>query len=359
VWNSWTSVVAGPPYVGNAFSEVVGPSGPLHASSIALSGSNGLAVSLGCAVVSGEVWCFPIGGSLSDSTDLGAGLGPTDTSTSPQRVISATGAGAPLTGIAQVVATPNTGAGGSTFCAVSTGGGGAWCWGHNQMGQLGNGGTGSSNVATPVLASASAAMWGVEEIRLSDDAACARKVDGSVWCWGQNATGELGVSPDSTTQSFYPVQVLFPGWWSDAQHTAIRLVSGPWDTFCAIMQDSSVVCWGHNQASQCGVPQSDAGSIAGPTMVLGAAGSGPLTGITDLAEDGWTTMCAKNGVLQVVCWGNPTGPYPVPYKNLGGAAAVGIVGPLAGGPAGLSYVDPSGLIIGDDSVFSPQPPCNP
>ncbi|HEY1537201.1 MAG TPA: hypothetical protein VGF76_24440, partial [Polyangiaceae bacterium] len=60
-------------------------------------------LSVGCALASGTVWCFPLVGTLSDSTYLGAGLGSSDSTTLPVQVVTAV-AGAALTAVQQIVA---------------------------------------------------------------------------------------------------------------------------------------------------------------------------------------------------------------------------------------------------------------
>jgi|HubBroStandDraft_1064217.scaffolds.fasta_scaffold02736_5 Regulator of Chromosome Condensation (RCC1) repeat protein len=333
-----------------AYAEMSGSSGPLVATAIAASeGYESSVVPIGCAIVSGGVWCFPVGGTLTDSTDLGAALGATDTTSSPVQVLTLPQGGAmPLTNVTQIAG--GVPLGGSNFCAV-TSDGSAWCWGWGQDGQLGNGGTGDSNVASQVMASAISPFTNVAEVRIGYDASCARRTDGSVWCWGLNPYDELGVPP-TTTQSYYPVQVPFSG--STAQRTATRIWGGRSETFCAIMQDTSVVCWGYNSNGQAGAPSEN----VGPTSVLLSAGGAPLTTAVDLAGDGYNSMCAKTASLSILCWGADSGgPYPAPYKNSAGTAAVGIVAPLSESQSGLGYIDPSGLLNAAGSSAGPVPPC--
>jgi alpha-tubulin suppressor-like RCC1 family protein len=86
-------------------------------------------------------------------------------------------------------------------CAAATDGT-AWCWGSNQVGQLGNGSTTGS--ALPVQVSGLAS---VDKIVASDGVTCAREADGSVWCWGSTQVGELG-NGSATSSSSVPVRVL-------------------------------------------------------------------------------------------------------------------------------------------------------
>ena len=81
-------------------------------------------------------------------------------------------------------------AGFDTACGVRTDSS-LWCWGNNSTGQLGDGTTAHRNTPTRIGAATS---W------TSDFAAgyhiCSFQADDSLWCWGNNANGQLG---DGTT----------------------------------------------------------------------------------------------------------------------------------------------------------------
>jgi alpha-tubulin suppressor-like RCC1 family protein len=308
-------------------------------------------------VAGGAVWCFPLPGyTLTDSTYLGAGLGPTDTTTSPVQVLTTTGGGTPIANITQI-------SGGLTsyanFCAVASDGS-VWCWGYGSNGQLGNGGTANSSLATQVLANAGTPFGGVAEVRIGNYATCARKTDGTVWCWGLNSYEDLGVSPTTTPHSYYPIQVPFSG--TSAQRTATHLATNNYDTYCAIMMDTSVVCWGYSYYGEAGALPTTSPYLVGPTSVLVTSGGSALTGIVDIAGGSDTSMCAKNTNLQVQCWGSFAGssgstPYPAAYQNSLGTAAVGIIQPLSTCSGGIDYIDPSGLLVSAGTTVNPVPPC--
>src|SRR6185295_3137956 len=63
-----------------------------------------------------------------------------------------------------------------------------WCWGDNQSGQLGDGIL--SQTASPVQVSA----LGASAVQVAAHGAhtCARRDDATLWCWGGNGNGELG-----------------------------------------------------------------------------------------------------------------------------------------------------------------------
>jgi alpha-tubulin suppressor-like RCC1 family protein len=94
-------------------------------------------------------------------------------------------------------------------CAVKDGG--AWCWGDNSNGELGNNSAEGSLVPVPVAGlatgvtaiSASAGSPGAD-IRQASSRTCALK-DGGAWCWGDNGGGALG--NNSTERSLVPVPV--------------------------------------------------------------------------------------------------------------------------------------------------------
>ena len=63
------------------------------------------------------------------------------------------------------------------------------CWGYNDAGQLGDGGTVDRGVAAPVLGLAG---LNATDLAAGGSHACARISDGSARCWGDNTHGVLG-----------------------------------------------------------------------------------------------------------------------------------------------------------------------
>ncbi|MCB9600089.1 MAG: chromosome condensation regulator RCC1 [Sandaracinus sp.] len=131
----------------------------------------------------------------------------------------------------------SVGTGDSHTCVVS--GGTVRCWGANGQGQLGGGGA-SVRELSPIVISG---LNGVTEVRAGRDHSCALRGDGTVWCWGGNDVGQLG---DGTfSQRTSPVRVDLSSVRSisaasDARHT------------CAIRTDDSLWCWGLNTNGQVG-----------------------------------------------------------------------------------------------------------
>ena len=77
--------------------------------------------------------------------------------------------------------------GGLHACLVRTNGN-LYCWGGNEAGRLGDGTT--TNRYTPVSVSSQAPLW--SSVSAGSGHTCGIRVDGTLYCWGYNATGQLG-----------------------------------------------------------------------------------------------------------------------------------------------------------------------
>jgi alpha-tubulin suppressor-like RCC1 family protein len=137
-------------------------------------------------------------------------------------------------------------------CAIKTDGS-LWCWGNNSSGQLGNGESGwdssylPSQVSPPMLSD-------VSFVSLGGGHSCAIKIDGSLWCWGNNWSGQVG--DGTTTERVYPVLVA---------NNVLTASLGESHT-CAIKQDRSLWCWGANWYGQVGV--GPLGNVFSPVEVM-------------------------------------------------------------------------------------------
>src|SRR3989344_376578 len=107
-----------------------------------------------------------------------------------------------------------------------------WAWGYNGYGKLGLGNT--SNRSSPVqvgaLATWTAAVGG-------DSHSMAIKSDGTLWAWGNNANGGLGLGDVANRSS--PVQVG-----TDTTWTSVRL--GGYQNSFAIKSNGTLWAWGRN-----------------------------------------------------------------------------------------------------------------
>lgn len=78
-----------------------------------------------------------------------------------------------------------------------------WCWGSNEHGQLG---VGIIEPREGVVQVGERDDW--IELSIAGDHGCARTSDDTVWCWGANAVGQVGAEGYSDTPS--PVAILEP-----------------------------------------------------------------------------------------------------------------------------------------------------
>ncbi|WP_146746308.1 putative Ig domain-containing protein [Rhodovulum viride] len=137
-----------------------------------------------CATLkSGGVKCWGAGGRIGDGTPSSRHI-PTSVS-----------------GIAEVVKSISISSQGSHTC-IATNGGEAKCWGPNTYGQIGNGNT--DFVYSPYTMTNLGGK--VRSVAVTDRSSCALLENGSVKCWGRNDSGLLGNG--GTNNSFVPVDAV-------------------------------------------------------------------------------------------------------------------------------------------------------
>ncbi len=127
-----------------------------------------------------------------------------------------------------------------------------WCWGANSSGQLGNNSTTES--ATPVqvmkeLTIRVVPLTNVIAVAAGSEHACALLSDNTMWCWGQNADGELG-NHYSGTFSLVAVKVILNDGFDSVLNVAAMAVGS--EHTCAALGDGSgtAACWGYNRQGQ-------------------------------------------------------------------------------------------------------------
>jgi alpha-tubulin suppressor-like RCC1 family protein len=172
----------------------------------------------------GSVWCWGsnVFGQLGDATDQ-------------VRVVAS-----PVPVRALGVDAVQLAAGASHTCARKRDGT-LWCWGQSLGGQLGNG-TRVWSTPTPVKVKVLEAN--VTSVTAGDSHTCARKTDGTIWCWGRNHFGELGDGiGDDGKQIPVPVGALGTD--------VVEVEAGAHHT-CARKQDGAIWCWGSNKFGQLG-----------------------------------------------------------------------------------------------------------
>ena len=158
------------------------------------------------------------------------------------------------------------------------------CWGNNLSGQVGDGNSGNNLRPTPVNLGSGVKARAVSAGRHHT---CAILDDGKIVCWGGNGSGELG--DGSTTDRLAPVQVNLA-----SQRTATAITSGS-KHVCAILDDGSLVCWGENDFGQLG----DGTTTNRNAPVAVDTGDKNVVNISA----GENHTCALLDDNSVVCWG--------------------------------------------------------
>lgn len=121
----------------------------------------------------------------------------------------------------------------------------AWGMGYNYYGTLGD--YSYTNRNYPVQAYN---LTGVDALSSGYQSfMVAHKTDGTVWAWGQNGSGQLGIGYTST-RLYYPAQVH--GLYNSGTLTNVASVYSEGNTAYAIINDGTVVAWGYGGDGELG-----------------------------------------------------------------------------------------------------------
>lgn len=181
--------------------------------------------------------------------------------------------------------------GGNHACAIRTGGA-VWCWGDNAQGQVGNNLATDATSAVRVIDANDQPLTGITMVRAHRYNTCALGAGGAVWCWGRNTDGQVG---DGTTSAGVrratPVLIAPAG----AAFTGAVEISVNDQSACARKQDNSVWCWGRNTAGAVG----DGTTMPRPNPALVTGGD------TATMIDGGVLerSCMVRSDNTVACWG--------------------------------------------------------
>jgi alpha-tubulin suppressor-like RCC1 family protein len=201
-------------------------------------------------------------------------------------------ADSPVPVVVSVFPSPPTAiASGNSFTCAIVGGGDVYCVGSGASGVLGNGTTATTLAAVQVDLQGKKA----QAIAAFNAHACALLTDGSVWCWGDDSSGQLGngaVTPDAGSAT--PVQVQgLPG--------AVSAVCVGDAFSCAVVgadQNSTVWCWGDNSGGQLGNGAPSVSQSATAVQVVGIKGAATLT-----CGAGHACIGNDYGQAGIWCWG--------------------------------------------------------
>jgi len=184
-------------------------------------------------------------------------------------------------------------AGGAHTCAL-TAAGAAWCWGRGESGQLGvpvpTTTCPTDSGPFPCSMTPVAVGGGLTFTRLAGGVAhsCGLVADGSAYCWGSNAAGQLGdgLTANRTAPAPVSTSLKFVALAAGAQHT------------CGLTNDGTALCWGRNDRGQLGDGTTALRTLPTPVLTderyraIGAGGS----------SIGQTCALTASGAAS--CWGD-------------------------------------------------------
>jgi len=130
------------------------------------------------------------------------------------------------------------------------------CWGSNGGGRLGHGRVANESSAHPVTVCGPGGgapcdpLTDVVAIEAGGGHSCALTAAGEVYCWGVNSRGQLGNgTSDAVAQAAYVCDS--PGC-TDTLGDVVAISAGGQHT-CAVLGDGTVRCWGDNLSGQLGI----------------------------------------------------------------------------------------------------------
>jgi alpha-tubulin suppressor-like RCC1 family protein len=213
--------------------------------------------------------------------------------------------------------------GGVTFTSITagyrhtcglTGAGAAWCWGYNGYGQLGDNST--TDRSTPVAVQQGGATF--TSITAGNNFTCGLTSAGAAWCWGRNASGQLG--DNTTAQRKVPTTV-------SGGLTFTSITGGNAHT-CGLTVAGQAYCWGWNSNGQLG----DNTTTQRLTPVAVQQGGVTFTSITAGSQH----TCGLTGAGAAYCWGYNA------YGQLGDNTTTQRLTPVAVQQGGVTFASITG-----------------
>jgi alpha-tubulin suppressor-like RCC1 family protein len=242
----------------------------------------------------------------------------------------------------------------------------SWCWGRNNYGQLGNGGT--TNESHPVLVTAgggggggarsargvSPATFsntrGTVAIGTGPGETCMLQKTGLVWCWGLDSYGQLG-NGIAKGLSRHPALVKGLKIASSKIAHAAVVVAG--DHACIVTASGPMYCWGRNNMGQLGngttrnssIPREvGSGAPGGHAQPRGFSNSGNTTKVAAVANN----TCVVQVSGSMFCWGaNNDG-------QLGTGSTKASFGPVATNTSGIGAIASVSMGVNFTSVLTPS-----
>ncbi|MFV2060847.1 MAG: hypothetical protein ACC653_09180 [Gammaproteobacteria bacterium] len=163
-----------------------------------------------------------------------------------------------------------------------------WCWGYNFNGRIGIGNRLPNSKLTLV---SDTNDW--QQVESYFRTTCARKTDSTLWCWGRNSNGQIG--DDTILNSTTPIQTSG----ATVENDWSYLTVGKYFS-CGQKTDKTLWCWGQNSYGQLGLSASLV-AVKGKQKITRVWQSGKIF-------SGYHSICAiEDGTGDLYCWGRNDG----------------------------------------------------
>ena len=186
----------------------------------------------------------------------------------------------------------------------------AWCWGSNASGELGSADTSLALAPRQVTTSLT-----FSSVSVGDRHTCGITTQGRAYCWGDPTTGALGADSTSDSLQIKPV----------SGGLVFSVLSAGTDFTCGLTFGSAAYCWGGNASGQLGT------GATGPAVNTPVRAAPGLT-LQTIAAGHTAFGCGAAVSGGAACWGvNNTGQLgrgfisalaadPAPAQNDGGSS---------------------------------------
>ena len=114
-----------------------------------------------------------------------------------------------------------------------------WSWGYNQYGELGQNSVNTGGVSSPVQVPGT--TW--RHVSTTNGAVMATKTDGTLWAWGANQTGMLGLNAPEISRKSSPTQIPGTTWYAPFMM---------WGASAGVKTDGTLWSWGYNMPGHLG-----------------------------------------------------------------------------------------------------------
>ena len=187
---------------------------------------------------------------------------------------------------------------GGVSCLALLCDGTVWAWGRNNLGQLAQNNTTNSAFAIQVKNSSGAGyLSNIKTIESGDNYCFALSASDTLWSWGSNAYGQLGIGSAVSVRRLPTYARNISG---TAPLSGVVDIAAGQGHSIALLSDGTVVSWGKNSSGQLGNNNTTDSNL--PLQVMDGTGTNPLSNINYIAT-GDMSCIVRTSSNQLFLWG--------------------------------------------------------